>query len=109
MKCSPTLVLQFSHWIDMQIYLTKIAPNIPLGNQTFHSCTLQMNSRHKSLKLNQSVLCFTISSNGFDFKGLIVSKQTQRILEMMSPSTASSQSRTSAVKSNLRCCFHESN
>ena len=67
-----------------------------------------MNSRHKSSKLNQSVLCFPISSYGFDFKCLIVSKQTQRILEMISPSMASSRSRTSAVESNLRCCFHES-
>ena len=74
-----------------------------------HSCTSQVNSRHKSSKLNQSVLCFTISSYGFDFKCLIVSKKTQRILEMISPSTASSRSRTSAVESSLRCCFHESN
>ena len=98
MKCSPALVLQFSYCINMQIYQQKLR----------HSCTSQMNSRHKSSKLNQSVLCFTISSYAFDFKCLIVSKQTQRILEMISPSTAPSRSRTSAVESNLRCCFHES-
>ena len=84
MKCSPTLVLQFSCCIKMQIYQQRIPPNIPLGNQTFHSCTSQMNSRHKSSKLNQSVQCFTISSYGFDFKCLIVSTQTQPILEMIS-------------------------
>ena len=110
MKCSPTLVLQFSYCTNMQIYQQKLRQiSLPLSNQTFHSCTLQMNPRHKSSKLNQSVLCFTIFSYGFDFKCLIVSKQTQRILEMISPSTASSRSRTSGVESNLRCCFHESN
>ena len=108
MKCSPTLVLQFSYNCIANLS-TKIAPNIPLGNQTFHSCTSQMNSRHKSSKLNQSVLCFTISSYSLDFKCLIASKQTQRILEMISPSTASTRSQTSAVKSNLRGCLHESN
>ena len=85
MKCSPTFVLQLSHCINMQIYQQTLC-QISLWAIKLHSCTSQMNSRHKSSKLNQSVMCFTISSNSFDFKCLIVSKQTQRIPEMMSPS-----------------------
>ena len=81
MKYSPTLVLQFSYCTNMQIYQQKLRQISLWAIKLFILALSQMNSRHKSSKLNQSVLCFTISSYGFDFKCLIVSKQTQRSLK----------------------------